>query len=350
MESNLKAEFVNTSINDLMNCLNELNTTKHPIGNAQQELEKHAALVIFNRRKGSTIIAMRKFHNWVKRTLIINITDFYYNKNLEDVYLLDIGVGRGGDIDKWNQALISGVFGFDPSEESINSLDPFNQGANARLKNYKVDKKIQIEVGNALDPSLELIAKINNFLKIYKINKFQIVSCQFALHYFFKSEIDLKIVLTFVSNFLTTGGYFIGTTLDAEKIKKLFEVGTSKTYSTDLFKIDREFNKKLTSFYGNKYKFIINDLKDKGNYFNTMGISTEYLVDFKELTRVAAQVGLIPVKLNFFESYGKKVYTNMSSNIISFEDIYELYREKPPLTPEETELNKLYSTFVYIKK
>ena len=82
MESNLKAEFVNTSINDLMNCLNELNTTIHPIGNAKQELEKHAASVIFNRRKGSTIIAMRKFHNWVKRTLIINITDFYYNKNL----------------------------------------------------------------------------------------------------------------------------------------------------------------------------------------------------------------------------------------------------------------------------
>jgi len=348
MDINLN-DFVNTSINDLMICLNDL-TTKAPSNvNAKKELEKYAATVNFNRRKGSTIIAMRKFHNWVKRTLIINITEFYYNKNREDVYLLDIGVGRGGDIDKWNQALISGVFGFDPSNESINSLDPFNQGANARLKNYKLDVKVQFEVGNALDPSPDLISKIKTFLNIHDILNFQIVSCQFALHYFFKSQIDLKIVLTFVSNFLKKGGFFIGTTIDSDKIKKLFEVGASKTYSTELFKIEREFNKKITSFYGNKYKFTINDINDQGNYFNTMGVSTEYLVDFKELNRVAAEVGLLPVKLNFFESYGKKVYTNMSSNIISFEDIYELYREKPPLTPGEIELNKLYSSFVFMK-
>ena len=348
MDINLN-DFVNTSINDLMICLNDLTTKAPSNGNAKKELEKYAATVNFNRRKGSTIIAMRKFHNWIKRTLIINITEFYYNKNPEDVYLLDIGVGRGGDIDKWNQALISGVFGFDPSEESINSLDPFNQGANARLKNYKLDVKVQFEVGNALDPSPELISKIKTFLNVHDILNFQIVSCQFALHYFFKNPTDLKIVLTFVSNFLKKGGFFLGTTIDADKIKKLFEIGASKTYSTDLFKIEREFNKKITSFYGNKYKFTINDINDQGNYFNTMGISTEYLVDFKELTRVAAEVGLLPVKINFFESYGKKVYTNMSSNVISFEDIYELYREKPPLTPAEIELNKLYSSFVFMK-
>ena len=80
-----------------------------------------------------------------------------------------------------------------------------------------------------------------------------------------------------------------------------------------------------------------------------MGISTEYLVDFKELNTVAESVGLIPVKLNFFESYDKKVYTNLSTNIISFEEIYELYKGKPKLTPAEIELNKLYNVFVFMK-
>lgn len=346
-------DFVNTSVNDLMNCLNDLKVTKPPGGNAKKELEKYASDIVFNRRKSSTIIAMRKFHNWVKRTIIVNVVDYYSNhvKHSEKIYLLDIAVGRGGDIDKWDQALVTGVFGFDPSEDSINSLDPFNQGAKARLLNYKVNVKVQFEIGNALAPSPELISKINNFLKNESTPKFQIVSCQFALHYFFKSQTDLKIVLTFVSSYLKKGGFFIGTTIDGEKIKKLFDVGVSKTYSEDLFTIERHFNKKLISPYNNKYNFTINDINDQGNYFNTMGISTEYLVNFKELNTVAQSVGLIPVNLNFFESYikeGKKVYTNLQSNIIPFDDILEIYKGKN-LSDGENNLNKLYSTFVFIK-
>ena len=66
MDINLN-DFVNTSINDLMICLNDLTTKAPSNGNAKKELEKYAATVNFNRRKGSTIIAMRKFHNWIKK-------------------------------------------------------------------------------------------------------------------------------------------------------------------------------------------------------------------------------------------------------------------------------------------
>ena len=177
------------------------------------------------------------------------------------------------------------------------------------------------------------------------------------MHYFFKEQMDLQIVLTFVSRYLKKGGFFIGTTMDSEKIKGLFKgMGNTKMYTKNpLFVIKRDFIAKPTSPYNNKYTFKINDIMDSGNYFNTMGESTEYLVDFAELTRVAESVGLEPVQLNFFESYtknGQQVYTN-HSNIMPFDELYEMRKWKPKprvLTDHEKELNGLYSTFVFRKK
>jgi hypothetical protein len=50
---------------------------------------------------------------------------------------LDIAVGRGGDIAKWDKAGINYVYGFDQSEQSIYSKDPNNEGAVKRLLNIK---------------------------------------------------------------------------------------------------------------------------------------------------------------------------------------------------------------------
>ena len=328
-------EFVNTSVDDLVNCLSSLKTTNDR--NAKEELEKYANDVNFKRRNSSTIIAMRKFHNWVKRQLIKEVVNYYYTSKKEDINLLDIAVGRGGDIDKWDEAYVSAVFGFDPSSESINSIDPFNPGAKTRLSKLDIKVKVHLEIGNALAPSDELIRNINTFLITNKTSAFQIV-------------------LTFISKYLKKGGFFIGTTMDSEKIKTLFKgMGNTKIYAKNpLFSIKRDFIAKPTSPYNNKYIFKINDLVDSGNYFNTMGESTEYLVDFSELTRVAGTVGLEPVNLNFFETYtsgSNQVYTN-HSHIMPFGELYDMRKWKPkpkPLSEQEKELNGLYSTFVFRK-
>ena len=359
--------FVHTSINDLMNCLSTL-TVKDPPVNAKEELERYATKINIERRNSSTIIAMRKFHNWIKKNLIVNLTNELKQKN---IFLLDIAVGRGGDIDKWKTARISGVFGFDTSEESINSMDPFNQGAKERLKNFQdLNVNVQFEVGDALNPSEPLIKNINSFLKKHHTDAFQIVSCQFALHYFFKEITDLQIVLAFVSRYLKKGGFFIGTTMDGSKIKNLFKgMGNVKIYNKNpLFVIKRDFTMKQTSPYGNKYRYIINDINDAGNYFNTMGESTEYLVDFDELRRVAANFGLEPYNMDIFDiqySGGKKSFPeyrqivkdkkstiSKASNVISFDEIYEMNKWKPnprPLSDHEIGTNDLYSTFVFRK-
>jgi hypothetical protein len=55
-----------------MSCLSTLTVEKPPHRNAKEELERYAEKINQERRNSSTIIAMRKFHNWIKRKLIVN--------------------------------------------------------------------------------------------------------------------------------------------------------------------------------------------------------------------------------------------------------------------------------------
>ena len=358
MDDSLKDSLVQLSITSLMDCLSEINKKEKFI--KEIPTEEHSKIVKFMRQE-SSVIALRDFHNWIKLVLITNIRKLVPKKK---VNLLDVSVGRGGDLIKWNKAGITSVFGFDSSVDSINGRDPENPGAKMRLKNlkgYGVD--VEFHVGDATRPlgdvrtdTPEVVSKINNFLEKRKIKGFDIVSCQFALHYFFISEIALKNALTLISKSLLPGGYFVGTTIDSENIKNYFEYlpPEIKVFKKNLYRIEKFFSDKIKSPYGNKYTFTIYDIFDKTNYFNTTGTSTEYLVSFQTLNKLANEVGLEPVFLNLFEPYDNG-FTSTQSNVITFREIYELGKWKPKsgtrqITPEELELSFLNSVFVFRKK
>jgi mRNA (guanine-N7-)-methyltransferase len=369
MEKNIREDLIELSITNLIQCLEENNKKEVFVKDLKGEYPKIVSLM----RQESTIIQMRQFHNWIKSTLITNITEYYYSmKKNNRVALLDIAVGRGGDLMKWSNAYITDVFGFDISPEAIYSKSPENPGAVERIRNLKNYKtKVEFAIGDATRP-LEnsdgtpgIDSLITKYLIDSRLKQFDLVSCQFALHYYFSSESALRNMLALVSKFLKPGGYFFGTTVDGDSIKKYF--GTNnKVIKRSIYKIERMFNTKLKSPFGNKYTFTIFDNKDKTNYFNTIPISEEYLTDFKILNLIAKQYSLEPVNLNFFEPYfvnGKKTYTNTPSNIMSFEDIYRLMRWNPErsrnpagsrnpeniITPEQLELSFLNSAFVFRK-
>lgn len=60
---------------------------------------------------------MRKFHNWIKRKM--------YNKYTRGISnLLELAVGKSGDLDKWYKNKITNVVGYDIDQDSIaNGLD-----------------------------------------------------------------------------------------------------------------------------------------------------------------------------------------------------------------------------------
>jgi len=345
----------NLSITNLLQCLEQSGVKKQFIEDIGH---KKYVEIIKDMRNESTIIGMRDFHNWIKLVMISNITKLVYKTN--PIALLDIAVGRGGDLAKWNKSNIKYIFGFDKNEKSIHNDDPENPGAMERLYNFKEQKfnDIYFMTGNALNPSKPLLNSIDYFLKKNTLNGFDIISCQFAFHYFFKSETELRIILTLINKYIKPGGFFIGTTTNGDKIKNLFKDIKEKVYSTDLFRIQRNFPKTLKSPYGNEYNFTIFDTKDKANYFNTIGVSTEYLVNFKVLEDIASEFNLVPVKLNLFEEYtipGKhNSFVEIKNNNLPFNDILKIGKWKPKadsraLTQGEKELNELYTSFILKK-
>ncbi len=337
--SSVYQDLVKLDINDLFECLKETTT----VNNENSKVAFNKYLKQISTKSKSSVFQMRKFHNWIKQQLITNVVKYTGKKK---VNLLDIAVGRGGDILKWDNAGVANVFGFDISDSSINGQSVTNPGAKARLEKFTKRnlKDVTLAVGDASNPSRELIESIQSFVSKY--GYFQIVSCQFALHYFFKTEIALYNVMRLVSDSLERGGYFIGTVVNGETIKKLFKNEKSKTVNHKLFSVTRSFNKTLRDVYSNEYTFTINDSFDETNYFNTSGPSVEYLVNFNELKKVALSVGLEPVNLNFFEPYDNK-YTKTTSEM-SFEEIYKFYNPGG-LTPEELEISYLNSVFVFRK-
>ena len=270
----MSLDFVKLSIEDLLGCINneENKVIKPPHNNVKDEFDKFVNNEIKTRRKNSTISSMRGFHNFIKETLIINIAN-YFKPN--SVSLLDIAVGRGGDMFKWSNAGISNVYGFDKSDTSINSINPFDQGAKERYSKSKKNiscSDIVYNVGDAVQPTVELMKSIVAFMDNHGLIKntnpgFEIISCQFAMHYFFKSKIELENVFQAFIPLLKKGGYFIGTTVNGANINKL-----SSPYKTQLLEITKSKPKKD---FGSKYTFKINDSVDQGNYFNTIDASVE---------------------------------------------------------------------------
>jgi len=323
MES-LKDKLKRLEIPDLMNCIESLGYID----------SKNAD------RNQSTVIKMLKFHNYIKGVLITNITDYYYSTKKKEISLLDIAVGRGGDLFKWKNAYITNVFGFDISSESIKE-------ANERLLNNDFNK-MNIKLLQGVPGSESINTEIYKFLLSVKQQKFDLVSCQFALHYFFKDQATLRQVLKLVSDSLYKGGYFFGTTVNGGTLMDYFEQlpGEDTVIKKNLFRIERFFSKNFRKKFGNKYSFTIYDSTYSGNYFNKMGTSTEYLVLFDELNKIAMEYSLVPVDMNFFENKLNGGYTTSRSNIINFSD---LYKDKFDLSDSEKELSFLNSTFVFKK-
>ena len=327
MTKEISEEYVhlsNLSITNLLQCLEESNVKQ----NFKESIsEKDYNLILKEMRNESTIIGMRDLHNWIKLVLISNCINFTKQQiKPREISLLDIAVGRGGDLAKWNKSDVKYVFGFDSNDKSINSTDQDNPGAIQRKIDFKGLKieDVHFEVGDATTINQN---NISEFKSKHSLKGFQIVSCQFGLHYFFKSEQSLRKVLSLVSDNLVSGGLFIGTTINGNNVKNLFKNISTKVYSSELFRIERKFPKRVVKEFGNEYTFTIFDTRDRSNYFNTMGVSTEYLVNFQVLEDLAKEYKLTPVKLNFFEDYkmGKTTkYTELKSNVMSFDTIYDL--------------------------
>jgi hypothetical protein len=181
---------------------------------------------------------MRDFHNlYVKRKLIMSVAR-------PGNSLIDLAVGKGGDLPKWVAAKLGFVFGIDYSKDN---LEHKFDGVCAR---YLETKKRKRNIPEAIfihgDSSKEIRSGQAAISERYRLisraifgegskdasilgrgvyphygrgaDGFDVCSVQFAIHYFFENIMKVHTFLQNVSECTKLGGYFIGTCFDGVRI------------------------------------------------------------------------------------------------------------------------------------
>lgn len=140
---------------------------------------------------------VRASHNRIKSDLITKACASVAKGKLR---VLDLGCGRGGDLFKWEKASteVSEYVGVD-----VNGA--FLEEARRRTKDLKRMKTQFIQADLSVD-------------KLQLDGQFDIVSCQFCFHYFYKSQATLQHFLSLLRRYLRDDGIFIMTTMDGYSV------------------------------------------------------------------------------------------------------------------------------------
>lgn len=179
--------------------------------------------LIYYQKKTRNAAGMRAFNNWIKSNMI-----HVYCKNKPTV--LDIGCGRGGDINKFIQSGITEYVGIDIDR---NGLYVINDSAYNRYKNVKNKQKnvppmtfIQADARalfnvQAQENALANMTTFNkNLIETYlsKTRKYNVINAQFTLHYYLSDALSWSNFCQNINNHLENNGYVLITAFDGKLI------------------------------------------------------------------------------------------------------------------------------------
>ena len=264
------------------------------------------------------ITNLRKFHNLIKSELIIN-----YCEQLNAKSLLDIACGRGGDIHKWIQAKLKYVFAFDNHSESIYNEVKKGHSFDGAIGRFKQITKIsRTKLPFIKFHNIDIMSK-DSFDKINKLDSnkiYDVVSCQFAFHYFSRNTSSMEHILSIISKKLRIGGLFIGTSTDGDLVHNILSQGNVNIPLLTLLKN----NDSSLDIKNTNYLFYITDneidkdkkideTKIRKNYFEIQGVSSEFYVFKEKLTKLALKYDLELIEYKSFYEW----YTQLKKNIKS---------------------------------
>ncbi|KAI0399793.1 mRNA capping enzyme [Xylaria palmicola] len=193
------------------------------------------------RKTGSRIKGLRVFNNWVKSTLIQKFSpDEDHTPGAQqqgrdmagthdqELIVLDIGCGKGGDLGKWQQApqRVQLYVGLDPADVSIDQAkDRYRSmgtqggrggrggrgGHRGGRQQHLFDARFFVKdcYGESLG-DVDIVRQVGFDPSPMGRSGFDIVSMMFCMHYAFETEAKARMMLQNVSSALKKGGRFIG--------------------------------------------------------------------------------------------------------------------------------------------
>jgi len=311
--------------------------------------------VYYNRKSMNTNTrALRDFHNlYVKKKLIGGAANPHET-------LIDLSVGKGGDLSKWRAAKLRFVLGIDYSKDNImNVVDGAcaryiseaakypnmfgavflhgNSALNIRsgkaFETYKEQMIAKSVFGEGAQNRKELGEGIYKFHAIAK-DGFHVCSCQFSLHYFFETLATLHGFIRNVAECTRVGGFFVGTCWDGKKVferlrgKMEGEGITIMNEGRKLFQLTKMYSE--TSFPEDEqslgYRVSV--------YQESIGQPlVEYLVNFQYFQRLMEDYGFVIISREEAAKFG------LPSGTDSFETMFYNMEEETKRVRGGGELN-----------
>ena len=271
----------------------------------------------------------RNFHNWIKSNLIYtycsvkSIYDHAYKMNKKQLYILDIGCGRGGDIMKFYHARVKSYVGIDPDQYGIHFA---TDGAISRYTRFKskfpscpkmffiaADPKALLNYTDQMKLQVQMNIKNEELLTRFfgktdeerPTTKFDVVNCQFAIHYLFENDTTITNLCENLNRYVDDNGYLLITTVDGETINNLFNThngSISSSYITPegdeklFFEMKRKYDKTNDiARTGLPMDVHISTIFEEGVYM------TEYIVDKNYLAKILYdKCGMVLVETDLF--------------------------------------------------
>ena len=334
--------------------------TKESILTGNLDVEINDETYYFNTDKRSKLNTkpLADFHSYIKKSIITK----YSNK---DDNLLDVSCGRGGDLNHWLDSNLNLVVGIDINR---NNLENVNNGVCNRIMDIQQDRKENllkniliiwgdssklISNGSAakddlnkfyldvLYNSVELVDVESSKLKrFYGIGSggFNVISCQFAIHYFFESMVKLDIFLQNISDNLNSGGRFIGTCLDGSLVFQQLSMNSGSISISEkgnlLCQIVQKYDRNILQDDSTSVGMEIDV------YIESIGKTTkEWLVNFNYLQIKALEYNLELKELMPFEDFFKKMKSSKTK-----------YGDANNMTKNVQEFSFLNTAFVFEKQ
>lgn len=283
--------------------------------------------------RDSVTVNLRGFHNRVKESQYMT---YVVPKNT----LFEIGVGRAGDLHKWTKSKASMVFGIDTATHTM--FDMPKGGACVRYLQEKRRgtrdlPKVLFAQGDMTKPLEEQESKylsivlgkseaMTPYLKEFQgIQLWDVMACQFAIHYACGSEETFKIFIENVKNHCKS--VFFGTCMDG---KSVYSILSGK-------------NRYVLRSNGKMFAQIDKKYADEGEWKEEFGQAidvtlestdkpvTEYLVPFEKVV----------------EMFGEAGFDLLESK--SFQDIY-VTQSGISLDEAQQEYSFLHRTFAFKKR
>lgn len=210
-------------------------------------------------RQESPIIGLKSFNNWVKSVLITRFAHPVLQRSqVSRGYggggggggrrgggrgkVLDMGCGKGGDMNKWAKARVQEILCVGTSyswnftsrfatHKIMNRLDIADVSVNQARGRYE-------SMGGRFDASFAALdcytEPLNKAFSPERLSTpLDVVSMQFCMHYAFESETKARCMLDNVSRYLRPGGVFIGTIPNAERLMCVSEIYSTSSDPDD---------------------------------------------------------------------------------------------------------------------